>query len=203
MPRRKPKPPNRLKAHFSASELFFTGLLALPAYLLQPSLAVRVVQVLVFAALAHLAGKRIMWIYFVVMVASITFFNLLTPFGRVLVSIGPLPITEGALRGGLMKGFTVVGLVFISLFSIRPDLRLPGRLGGLVARVFFYFERIIEGKKRIEPRRLISSIDDILEELYTPGDTRDAVSMNAVSTTMIGYALMVAIPAANWLVLLA
>lgn len=203
MRRRKPKPPNRLKPHFGASQLFFTGLLALPAYLLQPSLLVRVLQVLLFAALAHLAGKRIMWIYFFIMVASITFFNLLTPFGRVLASVGPLPITEGALRGGLMKGFTIVGLVFISLFSIRPDLRLPGRLGGLVARVFFYFERIIEGKKHIEPRRLISSIDDILEELYTPGHTGDAVTVHAAPTTVLGYSLMVVIPAANWILLLA
>ncbi len=202
MRRRKPKPPNRLKEHFGASQLFFTGLLALPAYLLQPSLTVRVVQVLCFAALAHLAGKRIMWVYFLIMVASITFFNLLTPFGRVLVSIGPLPITEGALRGGVMKGFTIVGLVFISLFSIRPDLQLPGRLGGLVARVFFYFERIIEGKKRIEPRRLIASIDDVLEELYTPGDTGDAVKVETVPTTLVGYTLMVTIPAVNWIALL-
>ncbi len=200
--RRRRRPPNRLKQHLNAMHLFLTGALVLPAYLFQPLLAVRIVQVLLFAGLAHLAGKRIMWLYFAVTVFSIAFFNLLTPFGRVLVSIGPLTVTRGALEGGVMKGFTIVGLVFISLFSIRPDLRLPGRLGGLVARVFFYFERIIEGKKRIQARRLIASIDDVLEELYVPGAVAESAPVERVVTTAMGYALMVAVLGLNWGLLL-
>ena len=199
---RKPKPRNRLQNHLSASHLFFTGALVLPAYLFQPQLTIRIAQVLLFAGLAHLAGKRIMWIYFAITVASIAFFNLLTPMGRVLVALGPLQITRGALESGLMKGFTIVGLVFISLFSIRPDLRLPGRLGGLVARVFFYFERIIDGRKRIEARRLIASIDDILEELYTPGHTAGAPERVRIDTTAAGYALMGTVIAINWALVL-
>ncbi|TVR31318.1 MAG: hypothetical protein EA404_10305 [Spirochaetaceae bacterium] len=198
---RKPKPPNRLRQQLSASHLFLTGGLLLPAYLLQPSLYVRIGQVLLFSGLVYLAGKRIMWLYFAIMVASITFFNLLTPIGRVVLSIGPLQVTSVALRNGLMKGFTIVGLVFISLFSIRPDLRLPGKLGGLVARVFFYFERIIEGKKRIEARRLIGSIDDVLTELYVPGQQKSEAVVQQVPTTVLGYALMGTLIGLNWLLL--
>ncbi|TVQ40636.1 MAG: hypothetical protein EA384_02350 [Spirochaetaceae bacterium] len=201
MRRHRSRPANRLKRHLNASHLFITGAVVLPAYLMQPGLVVRVAQVLLFAALAHLAGKRIMWPYFVLMVASITFFNLLTPIGRVVLSLGPLQITTGALRSGLMKGFTIVGLVFVSLFSVRPDLRLPGKLGGLVARVFFYFERIIEGRKRIEARRLIDSIDDVLLELYTPGQQQSQAVFERVQTTTVGYALMVTLISVNWLLL--
>jgi len=140
----------------------------LPAYLLQDELYIRLFQVLLFALLAGLAGKRIKWLYFLIMVSSITFFHLLVPMGRVLFEVGPMPITEVALRNGVLKGVTIVGLVFISLFSVRSDLKLPGRLGGLVARLFYYFERIMEGRHKIEARRLIGSIDEVLTSIYAP-----------------------------------
>lgn len=192
---------NRLLAsHLSTRNLFLTGLLVIPAYLLQSSLPVRVVQVLLFAFLADRAGKKIKWLYFVIMVSSITLFNLLTPFGRVLVSVGPLEVTSGALQGGLMKGFTVVGLVFISLFSIRSDLALPGRLGGLIGRVFFYFEKILEGRRRIEPRRLIASIDDILESIYGAEDEEPEIERFIVTDTR-GRLFSGLLVTANWLLL--
>ncbi len=191
-----------LKAHFSAVHLFLTGGLIIPAFLFQNNLTVRVSQVLLFAALASFAGKRIKWNYFLVMVGSITAFNLLQPLGEVILRIGPFAITRGALNQGLEKGFTIVGLVFISLFSIRPDLRLPGKVGGLVARVFFYFERIIEGKKQIEPRRLIESIDTILLSIYTPGQTQlaggEATFTEAGQTTWVGVVCMTTLVLLNW-----
>lgn len=139
------------------------------AFLFQGNLAVRVGQVALFAVLAVLSGKRLRWLYFVVMVVSITGFNLLTPFGRVIARIGPLAVTDGALEQGLLKGFAIVGLVFVSLFAVRADLMLPGRFGGLVARLFFYFERILETRRRVVPSRLVASLDEILLEIY-PGD---------------------------------
>jgi heptaprenyl diphosphate synthase len=172
----------------------------IPAYLFQDTLLIRVAQVLIFAGLASLAGKRIKWFYFVIMVSSITFFNLLTPMGRILVQLGPWPITETALERGLMKGFTIVGLVFISLFSIRPDLKLPGRLGGLVGRVFYYFEQIMEGRGRIEAKRLIPSIDEVLTGLFRPdGEGEPEKPMfTPVQTTFRGAAFVVVLLLVNW-----
>jgi heptaprenyl diphosphate synthase len=149
------------------------------------------------------AGKKIKWMYFVIMVSSITFFNLLTPMGRVLVSVGPITITGGALRNGVMKGFTIIGLVFISLFSIRPDLRLPGRLGGLLVRLFYYFERIVETKRqKLEARRIIGSIDDILDSLYQPGRPQQPPAEAAAMTTAAGAVFMATAVAGNWALLL-
>lgn len=171
--------------------LFLTGALTLPAYLLQGDLEIRLFQVLLFAGLAAVAGKRIKWLYFVIMVSSITFFHLLVPMGRVLIRVGPLPITEVALRNGLLKGLTIVGLVFISLFSVRSDLKLPGRLGGLVARLFFYFERIMEGRHKIEARRLIGSIDEVLASIYAPGMQVEPVELTeGAARESRGWALM-------------
>lgn len=171
-----------LRDNFSAIHLFLAGALTLPAYLLQDELYIRLFQVLLFALLAGLAGKRIKWLYFLIMVASITFFHLLVPMGRVLFEVGPIPITEVALRNGVLKGLAIVGLVFISLFSVRSDLKLPGRLGGLVARLFYYFERIMEGRHRIEARRLIGSIDEVLTSIYAPGIPVEPVELTEGAT---------------------
>lgn len=157
-----------LPGRISALHLFLTGMLCLPAYLFQDTLWVRAAQVVLFGALARIAGKKIKWIYFLITAASITLFNLFTPIGRVLFHIGPVPITVGALQAGLMKGLTIVGLVFISLFSIRADLRLPGRLGALIGLVFYYYERIFEGRKKIDLRNVIPSIDQVLSGLFEP-----------------------------------
>ena len=93
--------------------LFLTSAVILPAYLFQDELTLRFAQVLLFAGLSTVAGKKIKWMYFVIMVSSITFFNLLSPVGKVLFSLGPFEVTQGALRNGVMKGVTIVGLVFI------------------------------------------------------------------------------------------
>ena len=156
--------------------VFVAGVVTIVAFLFQDNLIVRVVQVLVFAGLATLAGKRIRWLYFLIMVSSITFFNLLTPVGRVLAEIGPLRVTEGALRQGLMKGFAIVGLVFISLFAVRPDLRLPGAFGGVLARLFYYFERVLDTRARVSAAHLVESVDAVLMELYPPGPTDPVVA---------------------------
>ena len=187
----------------SPLHLFITSALILPAYLFQDELLLRIAQVLLFAGLSTVAGKKIKWLYFVVMVSSITFFNLLTPMGRVLVSAGPFAITDGALRNGVMKGLTIIGLVFISLFSIRPDLKLPGRLGGLLVRLFYYFERIVETKRqKLEARRLIGSIDDILDSLYQPGKPQEPPAGRVATTTVAGAVFMVVAVGANWALLL-
>ncbi|MFO8063353.1 MAG: hypothetical protein ACQETQ_04070 [Spirochaetota bacterium] len=182
--------------------LFITSAVILPAYLFQDELVVRVAQVLVFAWLSTVAGKKIKWMYFVIMVSSITFFNLLSPMGRVLFSIGPFEVTQGALSSGVMKGVTIVGLVFISLFSIRPDLRLPGRLGGLLVRLFYYFERIVDTKRqKLEARRLIGSIDDILESLYLPGEPQEPPQADTVATSVMGASVMAVLILSNWALL--
>jgi heptaprenyl diphosphate synthase len=167
--------PNRLAAHTSPRDVFIAGAITIVAFLFQGVLWIRVAQVLLFAFLAVLAGKRIRWGYFLIMVSSITLFNLLTPVGRVIFEVGPWPITEGALRQGLLKGFAIVGLVFISLFAVRPDLRLPGAFGGVIARLFYHFERVLDTKKRVRAAALIESIDTILLDIYPPRtDSSDA-----------------------------
>lgn len=184
--------------HLSASLQFAAGALIIPTLLFQRFLPFLIAQTLISAAAASVAGKRIKWFYFVIMVSTITVFNLLTPIGRVIAEIGPFSITMGALRTGLLKGFAIVGLVFVSLASVRPDLRIPGRFGGLIARVFYYFERVIEGKKRLKASRLVAGIDELLGEIYLPGTTTEATVHTPVTTTGKGFVVVACLLVVHW-----
>jgi heptaprenyl diphosphate synthase len=152
--------------NLSAAVLFWCGIAALPAYLLQTNLVVRFIQVVLFAALTKVAGKRLQWAYFLSIIATITLFHVIVPSGAVIAEIGGFRLTAGALRTGVFKALTIVGLVFISLVSVRADLRLPGRLGSLVGKIFWSFEQIMERRESLDVRRPFRSADGVLVSLY-------------------------------------
>jgi signal transduction histidine kinase len=152
--------------NISARMLFWAGMLILPAYLLQSNLIIRLVQVVFFGVLTTVAGKRLQWFYFLTIIVTITVFHLLVPSGVVIATVNGFRITLGALRTGLFKAVTIVGLVFISLVSVRADLRLPGRLGSLAGKMFWSFEQIMERRGELEARRPFVSGDRLLFSLY-------------------------------------
>ncbi len=155
-------PPAGLGAGASPQALFFCGALLFPPFLLQQDLVVRAGLIALFVALNALAGRRIRILQSILVAAGIVAFNLVLPTGRVLLSPMGLPITEGALKSGLMKATAMTGLIFLSRFSIRPNLRLPGRIGGLIGRSLFYFEAIMSQRRRIDRKDIIGSIDALL-----------------------------------------
>lgn len=152
--------------NISARLLFWGGMLVLPAYLLQQDLIVRIGQVVLFGGLARLAGKRLQWIYFGSIIVTITVFHVIVPSGEVLAEIGSFRVTAGALRTGVFKALTIVGMVFVSLVAVRADLRLPGRLGELAGKIFWAFEQIMERRAELSLRRPFESVDFFLDNLY-------------------------------------
>ncbi|OQX28841.1 MAG: hypothetical protein B0D92_06850 [Spirochaeta sp. LUC14_002_19_P3] len=141
---------------------FLFGLAALPGFFLVDRLLFLVLLVLYYGAWVLAAGKRIQWGYFIFFTVSVTFFHLLTPLGRVIVEIGMFKITEGALRSGLLRGLGLTGMVFISLASIHPALKIPGLPGDLLGRCFYYFDRILEEKHKITWKNFFASLDTLL-----------------------------------------
>lgn len=144
---------------------FLWGTSLLVLFLFQANPLLKLLLVCLFACLAALSGKRIRFGYFLTLVVSITIFNLLTPYGQVLLQVGPLRVTRGALVDGAAKGLTIVGLVFVSLFTVSRHLVLPGSFGLFLARSFFYFERLYGEKKRVRRDHIIEDIDAIMERV--------------------------------------
>ena len=88
------------------------------------------------------------------------------PSGKVLFSLGPLAVTEYALTDGILKALTFEGLMLVSKASILPSLRLPGRLGGIVASAFLYYDRIIEYRGRVRAASLASDADAMMRAVW-------------------------------------
>jgi len=143
-------------------------MLMLPPFLMIEGLVFKAFLAAFFALLALLAGKRLRWGYFLVLVFSVCFFHLLSPRGKVLLEFGKMAITSGALESGLIRGLTLAGMIFLSLASVSSDLRFPGLFGGLLGRTFFYFDSIIEGKKRLSRKNFFLSLDELLIERFNP-----------------------------------
>jgi heptaprenyl diphosphate synthase len=154
---------------FRSGDLAVTGLCVIPALLLNPNTPARIVQFLLFFALAWLSGKKNNLLVTVSVMGGITFFNLLVPYGKVLFSLGPLSITSGALWGGVRRAVTLEGLFMLSRFSVRRDLALPGAFGEIIGeslRIFSLlgddFSRLTGEKKPFDRKTLADRLDMLL-----------------------------------------
>ena len=191
----------------SPREIFLAGALLFPPFLLQQDIVIRAVLTVLFMTLTALAGRRVRLWQALAVTAGIVVFNLIIPTGRVLASPLGLPITEAALRSGLMKATAMTGLIFLSQFSIRASLRLPGRAGGLVGRSLYYFEAIMAERREIDRRHLIGSLDAILLSLGDPGPAAEehvpvppARRPEEKGSRAGGRAVLIAIVVLNWAV---
>lgn len=168
MPNPRPRRPrvDRLGSQVHPTVRFFWGLGLLGCLVFAGDWVPRGILLILGFALAVSSGKRVSLSYFGFLIATVVLFNLFVPEGRVWMTLGPVPITEGAFFLGLGKGFTFSGLVFFSLASISRGLRLPGRLGALWGQTFAWYEQLMDQRKALKPRALLMSIDRLLERLY-------------------------------------
>ncbi len=192
-----------LGAHASAEVQFAAGALTMACFLFQVDLAIRGLQILGFLVLNGLSGRRVRVLSYVLTAAGVVFFNLLLREGKVLATVLGLPLTLGALTSGVTKATVLVGTIAMSQFSVRGDLQLPGRLGGLVGRTLGYFERIMSERRRVERRDIIGSIDRILGDVYAEGLAGAGAGVPRVRTTFAGAAVLLAVSALAWAPLLA
>jgi hypothetical protein len=148
---------------------FAAGALLMVGFLAQRDLVLRGAEFAAFLLLARLSGRRLRLVSYLLVAIGIVAFNLIIPVGRELFSILKFPVTETALKSGVGKALALVGMIAASQFSIREDLRLPGRFGGLLGRSLLYFQRIMAERRRIDRRDIIGSIDDVLLDVHGSG----------------------------------
>jgi heptaprenyl diphosphate synthase len=178
--------------------LFAAGAMLFPSFLMQQDIVVRAMQIALFVLLNALSGRHIRVVQYLLVSAGILAFNLVIPTGRVLLAPLGLAITEGALRSGLLKATAMTGLIALSQFSIRAELRFPGRMGGLVGRSLYYFERIMGGRRRIDRRDIIGSVDALLLEVHNAGPAEAAGTSPRIRSTPPGIAILFLSVAASW-----
>ncbi len=199
--RAKGLPRGPLEGNVSPRDMFIATALIFPVFILQRDPGIRILQTFAFLILNAVFGRRMGILSILFAAVSITAFHLVIPSGRVFASIAGIPLTEGALRSGIMKSTAVIGMTAISRLSIWPDLRFPGRLGGIIARSFFYFQRIMNGKKSISRKDPIAGIDRLLSDAHHgSGEGRRRSAPRR--TTSAGFFWLAVAVTMNWAALI-
>jgi heptaprenyl diphosphate synthase len=164
---------------FGSRDLCLAGVLMMVALVFNPNPYLRVPQFLFFVLLLWLAGKKNNALVTIAVILSIVGFNLLAPYGRVLFSVGVFRLTEGALRAGLQRAVTLEGLIMLSRFAIRRDLRLPGSFGVLIGESFRILALIQERRNTVSAKNFIADIDALMLEL---SDTENGAAPASTAT---------------------
>ena len=177
---------DRIGTYVGPVARFAAGMAMLPPFLLIKQVFLKAILTISFAILALLSGKRLRWGYFLILLASVSFFQLFLPWGRVIFEFGPVVVTVGALESGLIRGLTLVGMIFLSVATVRPELEFPGTLGGLLGRTFYYFDLFFEGRKRLTRKNFFTSLDNLLKERFDL-DKKDTIIAKREEDKMRGW----------------
>ncbi|NQT60913.1 MAG: hypothetical protein HQ557_18250 [Bacteroidetes bacterium] len=141
------------------------GLLIIPTFLLQKNLILMAVQVAFVMVLAVLKGRKIKPVPVLVVLISVVLMNLLQVNGKVLFTVGSFSVTLGALKIGLDKALTLIGMLYVSQYMVSGKPKLPGKFGQLLSKQFLFFEYIVTSWKRPERGKFIESLDTVLETM--------------------------------------
>ena len=195
------------RKHFGSGHLAITGLCMIPALLFNPDTKARLIQFLFFFFLAWLSGKKNNLFLTVLIMLGIVFFNLLLPYGELLLNIGPLAITQGALLAGLRRAVTLEGLFMLSRCCVREDLALPGAFGEIIGESFRVFSRLSEsplaGKKGLWRQNWVNHLDGILLALQrAPGENKTPGENGLNQKSPAAKIVLVAVVILAWLPLL-
>jgi len=177
---------NVIQRQIGAVPLFFCGLLSIPPVVLQNHLFLHFIQIVVCVLLMIvLSGKRFNPVPPLTILAGIILVSVFSPFGKVIFSIGPVQFTEGSLSQSLQRGFTVIGLVYLSKASVSKNLKLPGRVGSILSQMFAYFDHLTSERIPRFGKNWIQEIDRILLDAYQIESTPENTTFQ--HTTLRGW----------------
>ena len=150
---------------FNSGILFFCGLVMALIFLFAGTLENRIVLFLFFLLLFWFSGKKLKLLITLTIMSLTVIFNLFVPYGRLLLVIGPLRITQGSLLAGIEKALVLGSLILLSRTFINSDLRLPGKIGFLLGESFRMLEILRQKKGYIHRGRITAGIDRVLSEV--------------------------------------
>ena len=101
-----------------------------------------------FALICVLLKKKINAAAGLILVIAVTFFALLTPNGKVLISLWNFNITEGALKSGLFKSGILLILQYFSKIFVSSKIKLPSKAGQFISQVFLIYEKLSQNEIR-------------------------------------------------------
>lgn len=122
--------------------------------------------VILFFAAALIKRKKVKIFPSLIISTSVIFFALLSPYGKVLLTLGSLKITSGSLILGLKRSGILVGMVFLSQIIINPKIKFPGKTGKFLKQVFFWLKKLTEVRLNLKHKNIIEILDNHLYEIW-------------------------------------
>ncbi|MDR1180157.1 MAG: Gx transporter family protein [Spirochaetales bacterium] len=188
--------------------IFLCGLVSVFPFIYTGPLAAKAVLSVLYMALARFSGRKIRILPNAVLLLTVTALHCLRPFGKVIFMLGSWPLTEGALETGLLRSLTLIGLVYLSRLTVRPQLRFPGRAGGIFSAMLCDFERITGCGLRIRRKDFWADLDRLFAAVYESGappvQTAAAVCTGSGAGSVFSrYAPWALFALANWAVYVA
>lgn len=95
----------------------------------------------------------------------IILFSLLSPYGLVLIKIGFIKITQGALESGLRKSGILLGMTFCSQLILASKFNFPGKIGSRIQQFFNYYGMFTQSMKKIKFKGIIQFLDEHLQNI--------------------------------------
>jgi hypothetical protein len=180
---------------------FLHGILVIPPFLFQKYFLIKLAIASLYYVMLFIGNRKPKIIPALLLFCAILLSNLLIPEGKVILSIWAFPITLGALSGGAGKALNIVGLLFISQFSIRKDIALPGSFGRIVSKTLGFLDEFLKKKNRIPLNKgltkILTHIDDFIVQIWKTGRSRKREQMNVISLLyLIEPVILIII---NWL----
>ncbi|MCQ2586165.1 MAG: Gx transporter family protein [Treponema sp.] len=124
----------------------------------------------VFAVIVFIKKKRIRVLPSGIIILSVTVLSLLTPYGKILFTLGKWNITWGAMEAGLLRSGKLCAMVFMSQSAVDKNMKLPGTFGAFMERVFGTVAQLTEEKisweKGTKFAGLVSMVDKKLLEVW-------------------------------------
>ncbi len=139
-------------------------------FLLSHSLLIKTILTFFFIAAYILQGGRFKLLPNIFLITGITIVNLLNPSGEILFSLKYIAITENALRIGITKSMTFIGLIYLSRLIVSTHITKIAQNGGLLSAAFFYFEKLTEMNFRNRKESVLQTIDNYLMTLESMED---------------------------------
>jgi len=155
------------------SSLFLTSIIWLLAF--------------IFFLIALIKGRKIKILPPLFLVFFISFFSLLSPAGKVLLTLGSFRITYDSLLLGLRRSGILVAMVFFSRLIINPRKKLKGKFGNKLTNVFFYLNLLTQERIQFKKGHIIEAMDkrfldiwekDFPQEISDPDKAEDESFFN-------------------------